>query len=382
MNNYQLYRSIVHLGGEIKLNLILNEYNGELCITDYHITPVSNNIPFNRFLNENLLNYNHQENIKTFYKKIQSNFFNPGVSAKYLTPWPILNTCKYNYMNPWYMGCKRVSYKVYNKQFEFFCPLWIENISDDESLYFEFDIYEIESDNKISSKILTLNNNLNEFHNKFVKYITDYFNDFYMTQPDTGSELMYISLEDKEAWVTGVDLKSGNYRKINISNIINTMMDRERPILEFDSILCGQFKDNNIISKQLMNFNLCFNIDDISSPFIVQNMMGKGIRVEVTAGVVKDKIYTPFEKKDFYTNHVYIPKKQFVHHNINDVINNVNPEQDDIKINVLSYLSEPDNISLYVKNKMSQHIHTWSLKDNNNYIFNIYDGFSGYIKKS
>lgn len=384
MNNYQLYRSIVHLGGEVKLNLVINEHDSELCITDYHITPVSNNIPYNRFLNENLLNYSHQENIKSFYKKIQSNFFNPGVSAKYLTPWPLMDYHVYDYINPWHMGCKRASYKLYHKQFEFFCPLWIERIAKDESIYFKFDVYEVsdKKDTPLSSKILKLQNNHNTTHNKFVTYLENYFNDFYMTDKSTGSELMYISLENHEAWVTGIDLKSGNYRKINISNIIDTIMDRERPLLEFDSLLCGQFKNNNIIAKQLLNFNLCFNISDISSPYVVQHMMGKPINIVVTAGVIRSDKYIPFEQKDFYTNHVYIPKKQFMQHNINDIINNVPQKQDDIKINVLSYLSEPDNIGLYVKNKMSQHIHTWSLLGNNEYIFNVYDGFSSYIKKS
>lgn len=386
MNNYQLYRSNVRLGGEIKMNMVLNDVDNQLCVTGFHITPVSPLIPYNLFVNKDILNYSHQENIRQFYREVQSGFYNSGIPAKYNTPWPIMDKKISTYANPWHMGCRRIQYKLYKKQFEFFCPLWIENISPTDSIFFKFNIYETLDANKeiiLTTKTLFLGENNNEYHNRFVKYIHNYFKDFYMENDDTGGEIMNISFDNHDAWISGVDVLSGNYRKIDISKVVNSVLERERPFIEFNSILCNQFKDNNLIAKQLMNFNLCFNVEDISSSYIMQKMIGKKIRIEVNTGVRHDDgTERMFLHKDFYTNHVYIPKKIFRNHNISEVINNTEAPDDSIKVNVLSYLSEPDNISLMNKNRLSQHIHTWSLKGNNDYIFNVYDGFSGYIKKS
>jgi hypothetical protein len=73
------------------------------------------------------------------------------------------------------------------------------------------------------------------------------------------------------------------------------------------------------------------------------------------------------EKRDFDTEYEYIPKK---------VIYNDGSLDEDI--NVLNYLIDYKCIDLAGSNKYSQQVCHWSLCDNNDYIFNLYNGFSGY----
>ena len=70
------------------------------------------------------------------------------------------------------------------------------------------------------------------------------------------------------------------------------------------------------------------------------------------------------EKRDFYTNYEYIEKC-------------VNLTNGQTGINVFDYLADNRALELVNKNKYCQKICHWSLAENNNYIFNLYDGFSG-----
>ena len=75
MNNYQLYRTNILLGGQMKYDLVADLVDGDVIINDIHITPISDNLPYNKLSDENLLNYDNQENIKNFYTGNLGYFF-------------------------------------------------------------------------------------------------------------------------------------------------------------------------------------------------------------------------------------------------------------------------------------------------------------------
>jgi hypothetical protein len=78
---------------------------------------------------------------------------------------------------------------------------------------------------------------------------------------------------------------------------------------------------------------------------------------------------TELEKKDFFTEYDYIEKY-------------INSDDDNFQSeNVLSYLKDNEYIQFIDKNKFCQSICHWSLFDNNDYIFNVYNGFSGIFFK-
>ena len=46
MNNYQLYRTNVLLGGQMKWDLIIDSSQNTLYVSDFHLSPISNNTPY------------------------------------------------------------------------------------------------------------------------------------------------------------------------------------------------------------------------------------------------------------------------------------------------------------------------------------------------
>ena len=53
MNNYQLYRTNVLLGGQMKYDLILNSDPNHTYISDIHISPISKDAPYSKHIEEN-----------------------------------------------------------------------------------------------------------------------------------------------------------------------------------------------------------------------------------------------------------------------------------------------------------------------------------------
>ena len=143
MVNYQLYRTNVLLGGQMKYDLILNtsQRGNTTSIVDFHITPISNRVPYGKYIQEDLLNYSHNENIKKYYEKISSSFYKDFTNPLLVSDYPLPNSYKGETSETTYeMGCRRMTYSLYQKQHEFLCPVWLEKIDDINKLEFEFQV--------------------------------------------------------------------------------------------------------------------------------------------------------------------------------------------------------------------------------------------------
>ena len=360
MDNFQLYRTNILLGGQMKWDLVLESDANDLYVKDFHLAPISDIVPYNYKKEENLLNYSHQENIKKYYKENSGYFYQNIIKPELENNWTNFdNNVHYNDITD--MGCKRPkNYSVYKKQFEFFVPMWLEQVNKD--LSFIISIYS-KDDSLIASRSLILNNKTGlNYHNKFVKYFNDYLK--YINIQNGNEDVINISLKSNYANITGLEVTSGNVVTKQDLNIINNLLIRERPLMENDNMITQLFKSNKLIAKQLFNFNLCFNIEDIISSVLRDQIYGGNFRIKVETKIGDIKL--PI--KDFYTNYEYIPKKSLTKTNATAP-------------NVLSYLSDDKAIALIDKNKIKQNIIHWSLLGNNDYIFNLYDGFSSYIRK-
>lgn len=361
MNNYQLYRTNLPLGGQMKWDIVIDNVNGKLSVSDFHLTPISNNLSYINKPDEYLLNNSHQDNIRMFYENNKGIFYNEGLYSSFCNNWPVIDEDEILYSNIYDMGCKRAkSYNTYKKQFEFFCPIWIEHLYD--NLNFRISIKIPNSDVVLSSKTLNLDFNKNEFNDKFVKYFKNYINDAKLSQGC--DDLMNISFNSKRATISGLNASTGLFNVCEVNEIIDNLTLIERPLLETDNSLIQTFINNTILSKQLFNFNLCFNIEDIfSGSSIVNNINGDSVSVQIDVFIGNDKL----DKKDFYTNYEFI-NKAVIDSNKNNTAQ---------VYNVLDYLHDYECIDLINKNKFCQSIFHWSLNDNNDYIFNVYNGFSG-----
>ena len=369
--SHQLYRTNIFLGGQMKYDLIVNK---DCTIDTIHITPVvDNTTPYNRYTEDDLLNYTNQENIKKFYNKTQGSFYNTFVDTTISGEYPMIpnpsraDGATKNYDDSTFMGCSRMKYSLYNKQFQLFLPVWLEDKFD--KIEFKININTPQGVGLVS-KVFS-------FSDRMKKYFDDYFN--------------FIVLDDKilkvdfggDCTVHGLDVTTGNMVTCKDFNLVENITSRERPLIEFNSMIINTLKNKNIIAKQLFNFNLCFNIDDITGddfeipPFESFNINGNVL-------VDSEKL----EIKDFFTNFDEIPRSRVTILDNNslqngDVVYESKLEQESDTntptniSNVLDYKKDNTNIDIININKIDQKYIHWSLCDNNEYIFNLYDGWSG-----
>ena len=382
--NYQLYRSNVKLGGQLGLDIILSSNDSkDLVVSDFHLAPISSRVPYNRYVDENLLNYSHLENIKKFYNKIEGSFYKSYDN-------PILTSCEpfivgdnYDFQrskiidlhdNTFEMGLKRIPYSWYNNQFSFFCPVWLSHYTKDQPLVFTFIVKTKKSkssEQEIARKTLYLKANYTDYHNKFVNYFNNYLEDIKSDNDEINKNVININIQDNTACIRGIDVKNGTYIGYkNILNLVDNLVGQERLLMDADNLIINNFENNNLIACQLINFNFIFDIEELIPHKILDLMWGADITIDVEVGCIEEEEIKTFEIKDFYTNYDYIQCKK-------TSIDYKNPSQDDI--NIFDLVKDNRNIDLADKNKITQNIIHWSLKNNNDYIYNLYTGFGGYI---
>jgi hypothetical protein len=292
---------------------------------------------------------------------MEGSFYSDGMNPEFKHNWPVIVPAgghAYTYNDVCDMGCRRMKhYDLYGKQFEFFCPIWLEHLAD--YLVFNFSVYDGTGEHLVARRTLTIERG--DVTNKFNRYFNSYITNCGI---DVGTDdVMRINIGENTAYVTGLNVKTGLHTVRDISNVVNIITSRERPLMEFDNILISNLSNNNIVVNQLFNFNFCFNLNDIVSSAIADLMIGKQLTISVDVSVGDELL----DKVDFNTEYDYI-QKQLIH------------SDDSIKedINVLNYLIDYKCIDLIDKNKYNQQVCHWSLCDCNDYIFNLYNGFSGY----
>ena len=276
--NYQLYRTNTKLGGQMKWDLVIESAAGQLYIKDYHLTPISDSVPFNKYSSEELLKYPHQYNVQTLYKDIQGYFYDNCVKPECSHNWPIvrdLDDCAPAHPfdahdSTLEMGCRRSKYQVYKKQFEFLCPVWIENL-DDKPLKFRIDVFSTGANrNRLTSKVLSLGaleNTKYDFHNRFARYFSDYIYYIGLNSTDRrknrfsdsvkGSDTINVDLSNQKSRIVGLNVTNGNIEARDINSLSANLIYRERPMIEFDNMIIDSYRSNNLITRQLFNFNIC-----------------------------------------------------------------------------------------------------------------------------
>ena len=360
MQNYQLYNTNILLGGQQKWDIVL-ESDGSLYIKDFHITPISDNISYNRKVDENLMNYSHQENLKHYYKNISSDFYNIGLDYEFNHMFPIESNKLYS--DICISGVKRSkSYQLYKKQYELLCPVWFENIDGDISFIIEVKGH---TGVTIATKTLRLTEKVGRsYHNKFISYLKKYI-DYINLNNNPSDNCIYIDLENKKSYICGLEVKTGNLINKECNYVVDNLLSRERPLMENDFMLCSLYKNNDMIVRNLFNFNFCFNIEDIVSHTIEKELKGNIINITIKACVGGKEL--PI--KSFFTNYESINRYEII--NSNDI-------DEHHESNIFSYLNDYKYIDFIDINKFDPQICHWSINSNNDYIFNLYAGFGSF----
>ena len=375
MQNFQLYRTNVLLGGQMKYDIILGSDNDELVVKDFHITPISKSTPYNKYSQDSLLNYTHQENVRNFYKKTSGSFYKDFADPLLTSDWPLPTGYTGEVCDTTYeMGCRRMSYQLYRKQFEFLCPVWIEKLDSIEDLEFCFKFYSNSSqESLIAQKSLTFTKG-SEYHKKFAYYMDSYMK--YIGLKD-GCDWV-IDLTNKYSIINGLNVKSGErIDDLSLPRLYENLKTREKPLIESDNMIIRELENNSLITKQLFNFNFCFNIEDFEMVYVDDLMFKNNIYVTIEVRVKNN----PCELVDIFSNYEYIQKTVCSPH----VLFPSESSKNYIRINathknVLDYLYDYKCASIIYKNKIIQNVCHWSLSEHPEYLFNLYSGFESLIK--
>lgn len=382
MENYQLYRTNVLLGGQMQYDLILNHEN----ITDFHISPISDKVAYNHHIVDNLLNNSHQENIKEFYKKTSSFFYKDFADSQLTSLYPLPDKDKVS-DTTYEMGIKRTNKsRLYKKDFEFFCPLWLEKLMLDKikidegyrykggisDLTFRF-ILLTTVENKTSKEIISKDIKIKE-NSKLQQYFNQYIENIELNK---GCDWVF-NINKNINVVNGLNVSTGLLEVKKLFNLYDDLTYRERPLLEFNNLIINELNNNSLITRQLFNFNFCFNLEDLFGNVLcnlIPESAYEGLKISLKV-FYKGK---ELEVMDIFSNHQFIPKINITPKLISTT-QNINTDNSN-DINVLDHLSDYKCIDLIDKNKVIQNTCHWQLSDSGLH-FNIYEGFSPILESS
>ena len=390
MNNFQLNNTSVYLGGQCQWDLILKSQDGTFIADGFQLTPISNNVSFNKKSDINHLNNNHSDTLKKFASELEENFWST-TQTEY-----IYNLGKniISYDQSFNSGVKRLpSFDVYKKQFSFFIPLWLEYIKN-ENCYLKFRLSAFLYDNH-NTPLGTKDFDLklydgDNFHNKFVNYFNNWLtylniipNPNRYGEDNLGNDrVMNIDMENSSVSISGISTNSGQIiNEINCDYVSYDLLNFERPNIETDYILSSLFKAHNVIASQLFNFNLCFDLDDIISPIFINQLWGKKINIACDVFIIDGEEETQLEKRSLYTNYKFISKNSYNPFIFLLDVDGNGEEKYEIEsnnsenMNVLDFLMDYDNAVIENKNKLTQPIYHWGYVNHGEKSFNLYDGY-------
>lgn len=340
---YQLLRTSAYLSGQVRHDLIVDQDK----IRRVVLAPIADSIAYNENEPRPLMNYKHVDNLKYMYNVLGDDFFRNTEcfsGSKYIfNDGKTIDTHDYTYLS----GLRRLRYQRYNKQYSFLAPMWISEPIDFSDIRFRVKLKGCDSDFINIENVITLDETLVNYYNEYFKDVND--------------DLLNFKLDTNEAYISGVDVQHGCYSVRDVSYVIENVLNREKPIMEVDNTFLTLFKDNYTVAKQLVNFNVVFDIFDLTTKEIVDGLVGKPLNITVEVEYKGNVVV----KKDIYCNYDYIPATELVDNKIRY-----------ISENVLTYLDDHHNIDYVYKNKLTQPIFHWALLENKEYTYNLYDGFA------
>lgn len=324
-------------------------------VVDIQYVPISNHITFNYNNPIDVLNYSHGDNVKALYNRISDDFFkevvNPVLDVNQLHRYDTLTDDTHE--NTYEMGMKRLEYKRYQKQFEFFCPVWCNNLNDLKHIRFIINLANKEG-RVMYSKVIKFNTEINNYIRNIYPSLE------FDPSITTNEDLLYINFNEVQSHIKGLHVESGMLKTIDTSYVVNNLLYQERPVLETDNMLVELFAQNKTICTQLFNFSFVFNIEDFLPVTMLENL--KSERINAYVDVYYDKDKCPV--KDIYSNYEFIPKYD------------IYTGKYTVDENVLDYLQDNKAIELINKNKLVQGTFHWVFQNNTKSIFNLYNGFA------
>lgn len=360
----QLAKTTPYLTGNQKLDIILERGNdGIEYLTDKYIniSTTTNSIPYPIEINKSIYNYSYAENLRQFYQQTKDYFYKD--MSNFESKYALYYDYKVDaYDHTYQCGLKRAEYGIYNKQYHFFCPIFITDSTDIDLLSFRISVRgeavdaesrtHIQPDQENMVKEIRLSDVLKGYLKTYLKDVDD--------------NILNLFISQNYGNISGLNVETGINKVVDISYIFSELQNRETTLIEFDNHIIKTFEQNKMIARQLINLDFFFSPSDLFAKTIIHNLEWKRWNIYIDVLYNGQKV----DYVDIYSNFNRIPKC---------IISEGEVWFDESK-NVLDYLHDNRDISNITVNKISQPICHWSIFENPSYIYNLYNGFSPILR--
>ena len=366
-----LLKVIPALSGNVKLACNLDNYKKinddefSAIVREARLYPLSSNM-YQHPINVSLLRSSWEYDITNFYAIYSDIFYKNTFSydksniLKIDSLTNVINDRSVDFD----FGCKRVSYKKTGTQFNFFAPIYCDNVNDLPD-YFEI-VINIKSENyyNITKKIRV------DISKESTNYLSLYLKRYISKIDDN---VIYLMPNSSQAVYYGIDVQIGGLNKY-IDNVISKNFLLETTVNSFDACICDGFKRNHLIMRQILPLAFYFNVNDILTD--VERIKYKNATLKIMGSYYKDNKALPFYIFDDNYNNLSLPTLSFdnIIGKMKYIYNYNNLFEISDKLSISS-----NNVAEYkFSNKINKFYTRWMLKyssnenpyiTNNNYLF-------------
>ena len=262
-----LLRTLPSLSGNVKLNVNLERdynINNKDIITKVNkafLTTAGQDK--NSFVyNVNLLNSRWDYDLRGFYSFYSDKFYKSSFS---FVKTDINTIDKYNTIKQrdvdYEFGVARLDYNIYNNQYSFFAPIYVDNIFDIPNR-FEISLkYTLNGNNVLKRIVVPLRP---EDYSGFYGNDNILYNYLYRYIKNVDKKIINISGESIKYY--GIDLIRGGFNEYIQPGIAKQLFNTLNPLQKTDSLITSGFKLSRACVKQIIPITFNFNINDLFDP--------------------------------------------------------------------------------------------------------------------
>lgn len=373
-----LLRTLPTLSGNFTIACKLREIDKESTNEYSTYVRLANMIPLQNFIANknyelNLLDGKYEYDVSKYHYYYSDVFYKHNYTYN-KNNYAILDLNSiYNYNNDsrnkdYEFGCKRIQYSQNGSQFNFYAPIYIDNVNDLPEYFCISIVF-----NDHLTKTIKVYINKDNKRNYLKNYLTRY-----LKQID---ERVIFCLQDSlQATYFGIDVNNGGIEQYK-DNLFGDLYVSQKTINNFDYTICKGFERNHMIMRQIIPLSFSFNINDLFNKYERKFFTGAKLKI---FGHYHTKGNTAYDMYDFDINYTisYTKFKKYnAYTGLYDFV--IGKDVDNKNINIMDVGFPALNESKYIKYAYTNKITPMYCKfkmmlsdDNNPYITNVNFAYS------